>query len=301
MKDTISQALSVLNDGGIVIYPTDTAFGIGCRIDREDAIERLFVLRKRPLVKATPVLVDTAQMAKRYATIKDTVLRDLIEPYWPGALTIILPCKKKAVPKLVRGGGKTVGLRIPNHAIARQLIRGVGVGILGPSANFHGEKTPYSVSDLDPKLISLVDYVVPGECTICQASTVIDCSKIPWSIVRQGSSTILKKKSGERVGISIDTSDNKRIIVSLSKNNKEKRIEQAIGKQKSQVVPQLIERLLSQEKIQLTDVSYIRVHTGPGSFTGLRVGIAIANALSFALSIPVNKKKLGEYEIARYS
>ncbi len=183
----ISQAIRILKDGGIVIFPTDTAFGIGCRVDNEESIKRLFKIRKRPETQAMSILVDTVTMAKRYVKgIPQEVIDNLIEPYWPGALTIILPANTKSVPSLVRGGGKTVGVRIPNHAIARKLIRGVGVGILGPSANFSGEKTPYRYEDLDPKLIKLVDYVIPGVCLIGMASTVIDCSEKLWKIVRSG-------------------------------------------------------------------------------------------------------------------
>lgn len=191
MNDDIKKAVTILKNGGIVIFPTDTAFGIGCRIDSEVSIQRLFKIRKRPKTQATPVLVDTVTMAEKYVQkIDQTVINKLIEPYWPGALTIILPSKPDIVPSLVRGGTNTVGVRIPNHEVARTLIRETGVAILGPSANFHGEKTPYVFQDLDSELIKLVDYVVPGECSIKQASTVIDCSEKPWKIIREDAVTI---------------------------------------------------------------------------------------------------------------
>lgn len=183
----IKEAIDVLNQGGVVIFPTDTAFGIGCRVDNADAVRRLFAIRKRPETQAMSILVDTVKMAKKYAEgIPKVVIDKLIEPYWPGALTIILESKVDFVPSLVRGGGKTVGVRIPNHTITRKLIREVRVGILGPSANFHGEKTPYRYEDLNPELIKLVDYVIPGICPVGVASTVIDCSKEPWVVVREG-------------------------------------------------------------------------------------------------------------------
>ncbi|OGH42782.1 MAG: hypothetical protein A3B53_01565 [Candidatus Levybacteria bacterium RIFCSPLOWO2_01_FULL_42_15] len=90
------------------------------------------------------------------------------------------------MPSLVRGGGDTLGVRIPNHPIIRTIIREVGVGILGPSANFHGEKTPFSTKEIDRRLVSLVDFVVQGECAIKQASTVVDCANSPWVIRRKG-------------------------------------------------------------------------------------------------------------------
>lgn len=187
MKSQIENAIQIVRNGGIIIYPTDTAFGIGCRIDNEKAVEKLFAIRKRPHEKATPVLVDTVKMAQDYTEeIPQEVIDRLIEPYWPGALTIVLKVNKEKVPSLVRGGGDTLGVRIPNHPVARLIIRQLGVPVLGPSANFHGDKTPYEFSDLSPELLKLVDFVVDGKCTVKEASTVIDCSVTPWKILRDG-------------------------------------------------------------------------------------------------------------------
>lgn len=187
MKKNIQRAIEILRHGGIVIFPTDTAFGIGCRIDNEEAVKRLFHIRKRPEENATPVLVDTVTMAQKYLKpIPQEVIDQLIEPYWPGALTIILESRTDRVPSLVRAGGTTLGVRIPDHPVARSLIRETGVPILGPSANFHNEKTPYSFADLNPKLVALVDYVIAGDTSEKQASTIIDCTKHPWTILREG-------------------------------------------------------------------------------------------------------------------
>ncbi|CAN5132028.1 hypothetical protein BH11PAT1_BH11PAT1_5400 [soil metagenome] len=185
--EQIEQAIKVLQEGGIVIFPTDTAFGVGCVLDNEKAVEKLFHLRKRPENKATPVLVDTVTMAQRYLQpIPQNVIDRLIEPYWPGALTIVLPCLPDKIPSFARGQGDTLGVRIPDHPLARAIIRGLQKPILGPSANFAGGNTPYAFEDLDRELIKLVDFVIEGECTVKQASTVIDCSVKPWKIVRNG-------------------------------------------------------------------------------------------------------------------
>lgn len=188
MEEQVEKAVEILKNGGIGIFPTDTAFGIGCRVDDEKAIRRLFKIRKRPETQPMSILVDTVAMAKKYVEeIPQEVVDRLIEPYWPGALTIILEANKHVVPSLIRGGGDTVGVRIPNHEVARKLIREVGVGILGPSANFHGKPTPYQFEDLDPELVQLVDFVLQGKCTVKEASTVVDCTVVPWKILRQGS------------------------------------------------------------------------------------------------------------------
>jgi L-threonylcarbamoyladenylate synthase len=187
MNNQIAEAVKVLNQGGIVIFPTDTAFGIGCRVDAEKAVQKLFEIRKRPTSQATPILVNSLGMTENFVEkIPEDVIQKLINPFWPGALTIILNAKIDKIPALVRGGGETIGIRMPNHQIALDILSKVGVPILGPSANFHGGVTPYKFEDLDPELISLVDYVVEGKCSVKQASTVIDCTKTPWEILRQG-------------------------------------------------------------------------------------------------------------------
>ena len=187
MEQQLKEAIRILREGGIVIFPTDTAFGVGCRIDAGKAVKRLFAIRNRPETQATPVLIDTVKMAQDYVEpISQSVIDKLIEPYWPGALTIVLPCQEEKVPSLVRGGGKTLGVRIPNHKTTRAIIRGLGIPVLGPSANFHGEETPYRRHDLDPEFVKKVDFVLQGECTVKRASTVIDCSVKPWKIIRRG-------------------------------------------------------------------------------------------------------------------
>lgn len=183
---SLDKAIEVIREGGIVIFPTDTAFGIGCRMDDEKAVAKLFKIKKRPPTQAVPVLFDSLSRVEEYVLPFDTNIKRLMKKYWPGGLTIVLACKVSKVPVLVRGGGKTLGVRIPNHSTAMQLIKGADVPILAPSANFHGGKTPYIFGELDKALIKLVDFVVEGETKGSLSSTVVDCSKRPWEIIRQG-------------------------------------------------------------------------------------------------------------------
>jgi L-threonylcarbamoyladenylate synthase len=190
MQESVKKAAEIIRNGGIVIYPTDTAFGIGCRIDNAKAVEKLFEVRRRPLTKATPVLAASLEMLEPYIQpINDEVINKLIKPFWPGGLTIVIKCNQDAVPPLVRKED-TLGVRVPNHLTTLELINMVGVPIIGTSANFPGDPTPYHFGDLDPELIALVDYVVPGETFTKEASTVIDVTQNPWKILRQGAVTI---------------------------------------------------------------------------------------------------------------
>lgn len=191
MQEDIKQAVKYLYHGGIVIFPTDTAFGMGCRMDDVESVERLFKIRRRSEKKATPVLVADLEMARDYLLeVPDLVVRKLIKHYWPGALTIVLQSRTQKVPSLVRGGGDNLGVRMPDNDMLLEIIKQVGVPILGTSANFAGGKTPYKFEDLDPKLVAQVNFVVKGECKLKNASTVIDCTVMPWKLLRQGAITI---------------------------------------------------------------------------------------------------------------
>mgnify|MGYP001584569713 CR=1 FL=1 len=186
MNKNLNKTVEVLKRGGIVIFPTDTAFGIGCRIDDVRAVERLFDIRKRPKEKAVPILASSIRMIEEYVRAFGPDVRKLMRRYWPGGLTLVLPANLEKVPSLIRGGGNTIGIRIPNQEDLLKVIYEVGVPILGPSANFPGGKTPFVMSDLDPDLVRQVDFVLPGRCKIKKPSTVLDVTKKPWKIIREG-------------------------------------------------------------------------------------------------------------------
>jgi L-threonylcarbamoyladenylate synthase len=182
----LPQAVRILNAGGIIIFPTDTAFGIGCRIDKFQTVDKLFKIRKRPADVAMPVLVGSIEMANKYFDKPDDLVTKLMKKYWPGALTIVYSCKEKSIYPPIRAHKPTVGLRLPDNPTVIELIRSVEVPILGPSANFHGDATPFNIEDVSQELISKVDGVVGGVCTLKHVSTVVDCSVKPYKIIRQG-------------------------------------------------------------------------------------------------------------------
>src|SRR3989338_3770284 len=121
-------------------------------------------------------------MAKEWVDEVSPEVLDLMNQYWPGGLTIILKSTRTDISPLVMGNSNTLGVRMPDHKELLSVIDAVGVPILGPSANFSGEKTPFKKEDLDQTLVSKVDYVMEGECIGLLPSTVIDCTKKPWKV-----------------------------------------------------------------------------------------------------------------------
>jgi L-threonylcarbamoyladenylate synthase len=310
--NNINEAIKILNNGGIIIFSTDTALGIGCRMDNEKAVERLFRLRKRPEDQAVPVLVNSIEMAQKYLQpISEDVKNKLMKKHWPGGLTIILPCRKEKVSRFVRGGGDNLGVRISDNEQLLEIITKLGVPLLAPSANFSGEKTPYEMEDLNINLVKLVDFVLldagvdKNVNKKNQSSTVIDCSLRPWKISRQGTvkiSEIRNQKSkikDSEIILGIDTADNKKISITIEINGEKREINME-NERGSQVVLPAIEKILKENNLSLRDISGIRVNSGPGSFTGLRVGVSIANTLAFVLKVPINEKELSLLEEPKY-
>ncbi|HEX7041902.1 MAG TPA: L-threonylcarbamoyladenylate synthase [Patescibacteria group bacterium] len=187
MNDDIKSAIETLKNGGVGIFPTDTVFGIGCRLDDIESIKRLFKIRNRPNEKAVLAVVDSIDMAQKYLLpIPSDVKEKLMDKYWPGGLTIVLPCDTKMVPSVARGGGLTLGVRQTNHPVLLKILKEVKVPICAPSANFAGGITPKTFDEIDNNLIKLVDFAIDMPCGGNMPSTVIDCSVSPWKILRQG-------------------------------------------------------------------------------------------------------------------
>lgn len=184
----LEEAIAILKKGGVGIFPTDTAFALGCRIDDAKAVERLFGLKERSQYKASPVLVDSIEMAQEYLLpFSDKIVEKFFKQYWPGALTVILPSRVEKVSPVVTGGGRTLGVRMPNHDDALTMISDIGVPLLGTSANLAGGKTPFYLEDINLELGESVDFIMEGMCgEIEQVSTVVDVSQKPWRVVREG-------------------------------------------------------------------------------------------------------------------
>src|SRR3989338_1657657 len=137
--EDLKKAVEVLKSGGIVIFPTDTVYGISCRFDNQKAIKRLYQIKGTPQNQPFPILVSKIDQVKSLAIITK-ICQQLINKYWPGAITIILPSRhSSAAPQ---NNTIKVGFRMPYSDLIRFLIDRVGVPIIGTSANFHGQKPP---------------------------------------------------------------------------------------------------------------------------------------------------------------
>jgi L-threonylcarbamoyladenylate synthase len=186
MNKEVEQVIKVFRDGGVLIFPTDTAFGIGCRMDDEKAVARVFDIKQRKRSEAVLVLVDGIKMTEKYVEIPKSVRTKLINKYWPGGLSVFFKTKSGKVPGIVTANSDILAVRWPKHEVMEKIIHEVGIPIIATSANRSGEKTPYKLEDLDEGVVEQVDAVLKGECADKKESTVIDTVVEPWKIIRQG-------------------------------------------------------------------------------------------------------------------
>jgi len=151
---TLLEAVRRISRGGIILYPTETFFGIGCRADDEKAVRRVFALKNRPLNMALPLILGHAAQISLAAAWKKELDEDVekLSSFWPGPLTLILPAKAGLPAPLCAETG-TVALRVSSHPVARTLALACGMPIVSSSANISGRDAVTSAGALDPELL----------------------------------------------------------------------------------------------------------------------------------------------------
>ena len=182
----LSMVKDCLEQGGIIAYPTDTIYGLGCDIFHPEAIEKICAIKKVNPEKANLSFIcsDLSDLSV-YAKAIDNSLYRIMKKALPGPFTFILPASKQ-VPKILQSKKKTIGLRIPNNNIALSIIKTLGHPIL--SASFPGD----NIEDYtDPEIIyehwgKQVDLVVDGGIGGIVPSTVVDCTDDEYTVIRQG-------------------------------------------------------------------------------------------------------------------
>lgn len=178
-----------LKKGELIIYPTDTVYGVG-GVLKEDTLKKIYEAKTRSFSSPLIALVNSLDKVDEIAIISDEhreKINKLIERFWPGGLTIILK-KRENVPAIMVSNGETVGVRMPNHKLALDIIESAGGILATTSANISGEATPSSFVEISPIFKKRVDIAIDGgKCPIGTASTIIDMSKSKISILREGS------------------------------------------------------------------------------------------------------------------
>ena len=182
-KLTLEDALALLKEGGVIAFPTETSFGLGCRAYDPDAVARGVAAKGRPDGKPLPILLPDKTYLTNHGM--DMPLMALAERFWPGALTLVVPAFP-GLPSPVTAGTNMVGVRVSGHPIANQLVMALGEPIVGTSANLTGQPAAYSSSDLFASGLTGLDGFLDGETSGGAASTVVGMTDGKLSFFRDG-------------------------------------------------------------------------------------------------------------------
>lgn len=182
----LSEAVDAVNSGGVIAFPTDTFYALGVDATNESAIRKAFEVKRRPADTPMPVLISETSQAAQFTDDFGVVSNALADRFWPGALTIVVEAKD-SVPDVLMGGFGTVGLRMPDHDLARLLITLAGCGITGTSANISGQPPSKDWRSITESMGDDLDAIVVGECgSASSASTVVQITDDSVKILRQG-------------------------------------------------------------------------------------------------------------------
>ena len=191
--ELIAEAVRVLREKGVIIYPTETLYGLGANPLSPEAMKRLYAIKGRAAAKPIPFLIKDRKMLASLVEAVPPLGRELMERYWPGPLTLIFRAKKGLAPPL-RGKDGFIGLRISSHPIARRIVEAMDAPLTSTSANLAGEA---DITDCD-MMVQLfgnqVDLILDSGKVPGIGSTVVDLTVEPPRIVRQG---MIKNPLGE--------------------------------------------------------------------------------------------------------
>ncbi|HLC16684.1 MAG TPA: L-threonylcarbamoyladenylate synthase [Thermodesulfovibrionia bacterium] len=187
-KRTIRRAAYVLSQGGVIVYPTDTVYGIGCDITKKNAIERIVQIKARTLKKPFSFICSDLKHISHYAEVTDSNYR-ILKRFLPGPYTFILPATKY-VPQLLRAKQKTVGIRIPDHPVTLALVQELGNPLLSTSANLTGDDVITDPDEIERVFGKLVDMILQCGMLSNTPSSVVSLADNKVEVLRKGTGDV---------------------------------------------------------------------------------------------------------------
>ena len=183
--DRIEEAARVIRDGGLVIFPTDTLYGLGANAFNQAAVERMFQVKRRGREKAVSVLVASFAEAESLTEEVPPPVLNLMSHFWPGPLTLLFKANDK-VPAILTANSKKIGISIPDNKVALALIKASNTPLTGSSANLSGEPDPLRVEEVERELSGQVELIIDGgKLKSGKPSTVVDITS--FKVLREGS------------------------------------------------------------------------------------------------------------------
>jgi len=181
----IEQGAAILQNGGVIAFPTDTVYGLGADAFNARAVERIYEIKTRPKDRPLPVLIADVRQLTALAGPIPEIARFLARQFWPGGLTLVLAKKDSLLPYLA--STPTIAVRIPAHPVCLALIRQLGNPLIGTSANVTGQPPALTAEEVEHQLGGRIDFVINGgSCPGGKESTIVDVTREPPIILREG-------------------------------------------------------------------------------------------------------------------
>jgi len=186
IRQQVDKGVSILKQGGIVAFPTDTVYGLGACANLHRAVERVYQVKERPRNMALPLLLASTSQISEVADSVPSIAWLLARKFLPGALTIVLH-KSSSVPDIITGRGETVAVRIPAHPVPVALIDGLGTPVVGTSANLSGKPSALTADEVYSQFGNELDLVIDGgRCLGGRESTIVDVTGETPVVLREG-------------------------------------------------------------------------------------------------------------------
>lgn len=185
MNISLAEAAALIRDGKLVAFPTETVYGLGANALDASAVQKIFAAKQRPTTSPLIVHVASVEMAREIVAEWPALADELARKYWPGPLTLVLP-KSSAIPDVVTAGLPTVGIRIPNHPVALQLIEAAGVPIAAPSANRFMGLSPTTAEHVREAFGDQIPVLDGGPSQVGIESTVVSIVDGKLTLLRPG-------------------------------------------------------------------------------------------------------------------
>ena len=187
IRDDLNSAAEIIRSGGLVGVPTETVYGLAGNGLDEAAVRQIYEVKGRPEVKPLALMVHDAGAIDKYCEDVPEAAKALAARFWPGPLSIVLKARTDVVPDIVRAGGDTVSLRCPDHPMTLEALHLAGLPFAAPSANPSGQPSPKTAEEVCFYFAGQIDAVIDGgTCGLGRESTILDMSRTPYRILRQG-------------------------------------------------------------------------------------------------------------------
>ncbi len=184
-EDSLGRIIDVLKGGGVVIFPTETVYGMAANAFNQDAVHRIYQLKGRSYKKPLPIFLGEARQLHFVAKDVPKEAHHLMRRFWPGPLTLVL--KTASLAMVASRGKDTIAVRVPDHGAVKQILDAFHVPLAVTSANISGQKPFKSGDDVIKKFLGKVDAIVDGgPCSLGVESSVVDASHFPFTVLREG-------------------------------------------------------------------------------------------------------------------